>query len=60
MFIFFEGKAWFEKCKQRLLPMTEEKIKGFAHSFLKCSHVFLERQDSVVLIKAVFFPMHGQ
>lgn len=37
--------------------MTEEKIKDFAYSFLKCSHVFsvLERQDSVVLLKLYFF-----
>lgn len=42
--------------------IKDQKIKGFAHSFLKSSHFFsvLEGEDSAVLAKAVFFSMHGQ
>lgn len=55
--VLFSGETWFEKCKLRLLPVTEQKIKDFAYSFLKSSHLLSvsEEEDSAVLIRAVFF-----
>jgi len=59
MSVFFQGKRWFEKCKLILLPVTEEKIKDFAHVFLIFSHLLsvLEGEDSAVLEQYFFLCM---